>query len=565
MRMLTIAAAMGMSSMCLASEFSVDVNHPKADDSGPGGRAAPFKTIARAMRDAKPGDVITVMPGVYRERVEVKASGTAQAPILLQGADRDRVVLLGTDRLEGWERLGADAARPLWVKRDWRRAWCGWRKDMAHGAKPPTGRCEQVVCDGKLLEHVLSLDEMKPGTFYADPRGEKILAVWLPDGKGPADHELDAATRDTLLMLSGSHLHVRRLTLRYAANRAQLGALQVRGKHNVAEDIVVEWTNGNGVGLGGHANRLRRVISRFNGQLGMGGGGTDAVVEDCEVSDNNQKGFSAGWEAGGIKVCLARNMRIIRMRAMRNRGPGIWFDIDDRGGLIQGCHCADNENSGIFIEISRGIVIADNLCVGNGGAAAFKAGWADAGICLAESRDCQVIHNTCVGNRTGIAMREMSPRKFKGIDKEEVSYFTGGHVIERNICAFDYWSFGYWADNPFFGPHPSKSVGMRGTALDPAQMKLKIDHNVYWPREKRPVALWGVPWRPKHKVFKALQGFSELAGHDTHTLAADPLFADAENRDFRLDAHSPARKLGAGVRREWEWLLSPAQRSGRGE
>ncbi len=67
----------------------VDAAHPQADDQGEGTAAAPLQTIQAAVRRARPGAVIRVMPGVYRERVTVKASGTRAAPIRLEGV-RDR-------------------------------------------------------------------------------------------------------------------------------------------------------------------------------------------------------------------------------------------------------------------------------------------------------------------------------------------------------------------------------------------------------------------------------------------------------------------------------------------
>jgi hypothetical protein len=59
------------------------------------------------------------------------------------------------------------------------------------------------------------------------------------------------------------------------------------------------------------------------------------------------------------------------------------------------------------------------------------------------------------------------------------------------------------------------------------------DYNLYWAPGGDPIRFLTFPfeeWQTKHL--------------DTHSVIADPLFADAEHGDFRLPAESPALKLG---------------------
>ncbi|MBM4093629.1 MAG: DUF1565 domain-containing protein [Planctomycetes bacterium] len=55
-----------------STEFHVAVN---GDDSNPGTRAAPLRTIQRVANLGLPGDTITVHEGVYRERVNPPRGG----------------------------------------------------------------------------------------------------------------------------------------------------------------------------------------------------------------------------------------------------------------------------------------------------------------------------------------------------------------------------------------------------------------------------------------------------------------------------------------------------------
>ncbi|WNG40186.1 DUF1565 domain-containing protein [Archangium violaceum] len=66
------------------------------NDAAAGSETAPLKTISRAITLAGPGDLIRVRSGTYTERVLISGSvrsGTATAPITLQGEGKPRIIL----------------------------------------------------------------------------------------------------------------------------------------------------------------------------------------------------------------------------------------------------------------------------------------------------------------------------------------------------------------------------------------------------------------------------------------------------------------------------------------
>jgi hypothetical protein len=65
------------------------------DDGGAGTVSAPFCTIQHGVDVLEPGQALTILAGTYAERVDVTRSGTTGAPILIQGADADQVILDG--------------------------------------------------------------------------------------------------------------------------------------------------------------------------------------------------------------------------------------------------------------------------------------------------------------------------------------------------------------------------------------------------------------------------------------------------------------------------------------
>lgn len=75
-------------------------------DLNPGTEDKPFLTISKAASVAKPGDVITVHEGVFREWVSPKRGGTASQRITYQAAEGENVVITGAEVITDWEKDG---------------------------------------------------------------------------------------------------------------------------------------------------------------------------------------------------------------------------------------------------------------------------------------------------------------------------------------------------------------------------------------------------------------------------------------------------------------------------
>src|SRR5206468_4139603 len=76
----------------------------------PGTAQQPFKSISRAAKDLKPGDYVFVRPGIYRENVQLRKSGTKEWPIGFVAEKPGTVIVTGADVLSGFERIEGDAS-----------------------------------------------------------------------------------------------------------------------------------------------------------------------------------------------------------------------------------------------------------------------------------------------------------------------------------------------------------------------------------------------------------------------------------------------------------------------
>ena len=538
-----------------AGTFQVAQASARADDNGPGTLERPWKNLRRAAEKVEAGDVVVIQDGVYREAVVVKASGTAQKPIVFTTAPGAHVVLTGADEQHGWKKAGE---RPVFQV-PWPHRFIGWNKTMTHPDDEwhrLIGRCEQVAVDGYLLRQVLELGQMSPGSFFADVTNQ-ALYVWDPANRDLNHVLVEASVRSEILRVEGSYVCWRGVGFRFAANMAQHGTVVLAGAHDVLEDCVLEEMNASGATFQGTDQVARRCVFRDNGQLGFGGNGAHRLlITGCLIENNNTKGFSRGWEAGALKLVLTREAVLENSRFVRNRGHGIWFDIGNEDCTVRQNLIADNEDCGIFYEISYGLRAVDNVIVGNG-FAETAGGWgARAGITLSSSPGCVIERNLIVGNREGFNFREQTRTTSRIGNRSEVAIWNHDQLIRRNVLAlnrdaqvwgwFDMkdgrqWPAGSTPANPVDAARPAGNADAytaKGQAGQPSgltleKLNLRFEENVYAAGPGQAWFHWGVTWG-RHQGYPTLEEFQTALGIDHGGRVIDPGFSGLPARDFRL-------------------------------
>lgn len=553
--------ALALGSALQAATYEVAQQNPQASDDAPGTAERLWKTIAKAAEKAGPGDVVVIRGGVYRERVLAKTSGTAQAPIRFEAAPGEHVVLTGADRLTGWRR--ADQDRPIYSTA-WPHKFIGWNRSMTHPDDEYhriIGRCEQVAVNGYLLRQVLSAGQLGPGAFFVDMTNQALI-VWDAASRDLNKTHVEASVRQEVLRVEGNHVHLRGLRFRYAPNMAQHGAVVLAGRYDTMEDCVVEAMNASGATFAGEDAVVRGCVFRDNGQLGFGAGRAHRLLfTECLVENNNTKGFDRGWEAGGNKLALCRDAVLERSQFVRNRGNGIWFDIGNTNCTVRQCLIADNEDAGIFYEISFSLHAHDNVIVGNGFASTAGAWGAQAGISLSSSPDCVIERNVIAGNREGFNFREQTRTTPTIEDRAERPVWNHDELIRHNLIVLNrdaqVWGWFDVKDNRHW---PASSVltnqtGAAATAkpgdiagayaattsegqpqgLTLEKLRLRFENNVYFAAPGQGWFKWGTSWA-RHESYAGLIEFQRDLGLDADSQVLDPGFADVRQLDFRLRA-----------------------------
>jgi parallel beta-helix repeat protein len=503
-------------------------------------------TIGKGVARLEPGDALLLHGGVYREALTVDKSGTAQQPITIRAAEGESVTLTGADRITDWSLIqGPDRV----YSTPWPYKFVAWNKTYTHPNDDYhrlIGRCEQVFVNGYPLRQVLQRDKLSRGTFFVDLEARRLYLQ-------PADNQeiaknkalVEASTRDQILRVRGSYVVVKGLRFRYAANRAQQGAAQFSGDHITVEDCTFEYTNASGATFAGKDMIVRNCTFGHNGQLGFGANRAhNLLMTGCTVRNNNTKGFDRGWEAGGDKICLTRGAILKHSIFADNRGNGIWFDIGNEDCQVRNCLIANNENAGIFYEISYGLRAHDNVIVGNGFAYTPGAWGAAAGISLSSSPSCTIERNLILGNKEGFNFREQSRSTPRIENRKSEPVWNHDQIIRHNVLAYNrdaqVWG---WFDVSDERHWPKSTQAAQKASLSLEDLHLAFEENLYWPGPGQDLFNWGVTWK-KHKRYENLDEVRKGLSIDQGGKVAELHVEDYAKLDLRVPAGSPAVKMG---------------------
>jgi hypothetical protein len=279
--------------------YYVDVQAKNADDSGPGTKEHPFKTINHAAQVLQPGERVVIAEGVYRETIHPGRGGTsADAMISYEAAPGAKVVVKGAAVVKDWKpsegwNFGMDPATHTPVKA-WElrldpalfpsgynpfevdnvignREWLKYDRDnMATYFR----RRGLVFVDGKPLEPVELPGELagpsprsmnyftdvhwtplfkefssEAGKVWIETNG-MTLHIRLANDDAPSKHVIEITTQEQSFSPTEryqSYIRVKGITFQYAGNGfpvPQRGMVSTnRGNHFIIEGNTFEWAN----------------------------------------------------------------------------------------------------------------------------------------------------------------------------------------------------------------------------------------------------------------------------------------------------------------------------------
>jgi hypothetical protein len=516
-------------------------------------------SISGAVSNLSAGDTLIIHGGIYREQVIIEQSGTSEKPITIKAGTGELVVVTGADRITQWQKV--DNNDSIFTT-DWSHSFITWNEHNTHPSDDYhklIGRCEQVFINGYQLKQVLTENKLGRGTFFADQNAKQLYV------RDSANRDIsskrimvEASVRSTIWNCKANHIRTKGIRFRYAANRAQQGAVNFSGNDNEIEDCVFEYTNACGAKFSGERIKVRNCFFQHNGQLGFGAGRAHGLlISDCIVRNNNTKEFDRGWEAGGNKIVLTRNAIFENSIFTENKGNGIWFDIGNEKCQVRNCLISNNENAGIFYEISYSLHAHDNVIVGNGFAFTPSAWGANAGISISSSPYCLIERNLLIGNKEGLSLREQK-RSTPRIDRSSEPVWNHNQTIRNNVFAYNrdaqVWGWfdindqRHWPKSMQQGlakkqdqtnDNPEK-VSPSGLALE--DLKLNFRENIYYPGPSQGLFNWGVTWK-RNKRYLDLENVGRELSLESTSRLVNINFRDFHKLDLRVLKNSPIIKM----------------------
>ena len=362
----------------------------------------PGEDIGKLVQQNPPGTEFRIQAGVYRLQSFVPKDGDSF--IGEPGA-----ILNGAQFLTRFSRSGR-----FWTVMVQVNPRSGYRGQCASG-HPACTYPEDLFFDNKPLGRVAELEEVNPGKWYLDYSAR--LAYFADD---PSGHTVEISLLPFAIKGAAAKVRIEGLDIEKYASAAGDGAVDGRGDSGqmsrdwVVQNNVTRLNHGMGIRLGDAMQVLGNKIME-NGQLGVGGGGSNGLIDGNEVAGNNYAGYDYGWEAGGSKFAFTHNLVIRNNYVHDNDGPGLWTDLENENTLYDRNHTSSNREAGILHEVSYSAIIRNNVIENDGFSDLPKTEpWWGAGIIVAASSEVEVYGNTVTDCMNGIVgtqpQRELSHR-----------------------------------------------------------------------------------------------------------------------------------------------------------
>jgi alpha-N-arabinofuranosidase len=368
------------------------------NDSNKGTESLPLLTISAASKIAKPGDVILVHEGTYREWVKPEIGGTSEDKrITYRAAKGEKVFIKGSERITNW----VHCEKGVWALEvqnsifgDYNPyaltvtgGWLEYGKWRHRGA---------VYLNGVGFYEVESMNELVvTNNSWHVYTSENSTTLHANFGDVDPNKELsEINVRESVFMpakVGVNYITVDGFYISQAAtnwtpptDNLQMGAIGPRlGKHWIIENCDISHAKACGIVLGSapgvdytDINAYGDHIIRNNyihhcGQAGLIGkfGATRSTITGNLIEEINYLREFGGWETAAIKfhhttdVTISNNL----IRGVRNlfstAGFGIWIDYVNQGTRISGNIMYDIDNYGIHLEMNHGPLLVDNNVV----------------------------------------------------------------------------------------------------------------------------------------------------------------------------------------------------------
>ena len=394
-------ALIGHSCTTTSKEYKEYYVAKTGNDSNTGSADSPFLTISAAARVAEPGDIITVLAGVYREYVNPLKGGNSEAErIVYRAAPGENVVIKGSEQINTWINDGGGVwkvelpnsffneqnpyARKIgWVSENWLRGG-NWT------------HCGDVYLNGEAFYEKPTIGEVgkEKNSWYTEvDSAASVTQIWANFGDSDPNRELaEINVRESIISpldTNVNYITIRGFTIMHSANGwgppsgYQGAAISTNGGHHwIVENCEIINAKTCGFSMGNPRTRRRRNrtsmdydhvghhiirnnIFRRCGQAAIAGAGNNAgtYIVGNYIGETSYRYEFRGSEPAAIKFHNGVDLIIENNYiSSSNRVMGLWIDFGNQNIRVTRNFFGEL----IFLEMNHGpILIDNNILVGN--------------------------------------------------------------------------------------------------------------------------------------------------------------------------------------------------------
>lgn len=390
-------------------EYFVAIN---GRDTNEGTAESPFRTIQHGADIARPGDIVTVFEGIYREKIDPPRGGDSEEKrITFRAAEGAAISIKGSEVITDWIHQDGD----VWMVKlahDYFGTFNPFANILSGDWLFPQGMVHHtgaVYINDLALNEAPSLEDLYKGMgrkWYGKSDNE-WTRIWLSCGEVNPNEELtEINVRQSVFYPSRpgiNYITLQGFTLSQAATpwspptTEQIGLVGTNwskgwiienntithsrctgitlGKYFDREDGLLEygfnahfqtvkrvlargdWTKEN---VGGHKVRNNRIA--FCEQAGIVGshGAAFSEISGNHIHHIHSRRLFGGFEQAGIKFHAPVDT-VLKENLIHDCWLGIWLDWMDQGARVSKNIFFNNDDWGdLFLEISHGPVLVDN-------------------------------------------------------------------------------------------------------------------------------------------------------------------------------------------------------------
>lgn len=428
------------------AEYSIPANaifvSPSGNNANGGTESSPVQTVARAAQLAEPNDTIVLRAGEYHEGGTYEVGNNASLAgvwldkrgLTLQNYPGEEVWFDGSQVVTGWVAAGAGRWSVPFVTGFDRTetntrgvdgsTWPG-DEPFVNASFPYASWPEQVFVDGQPLEHVGSINDVGPGTFFVQgsyqggtgTHKNHYTSTHYIIGENPAGKEVRIGTKSRAIQVKERDITLRGIGLRrYNAALCEFGTIYLDGYDANAgfrmENVVVRDVSNEGL----HSLGTNAVVANCSfircGSMGIGGNSDDTTIERCYFKENVSRRYNYGPASGAIKFMYGHRLTLRDNLFEDTYGPGFWADGSVYDAAIYRNDFIRCWGNGIGWEISAKVYIVDNLFVDTSINSDIRPPYQSFGLWLSGSDNIYVWNNTFVNAEKHIHMNEDSRDPF---------------------------------------------------------------------------------------------------------------------------------------------------------